>query len=494
MPTAALPIVSGTVRTASLLSDNRTGDQPETPFAALLDTGTGPQIQKTQVRTDKPQRRDTTTATAAPASSKPAPTKPAKDAATETQPASTEATTDVAPKAKDAADTGDKPVDANTDGETSAEGDGTEIDPSAMLDGAAATDVLAAPATTTTPTPVAVAVQAVTTGIVSDGESAPTPEADVVVATVAGITPEAPVDNSETIAAPIAAGGSEEQLAALANKAEVKSEAKTDTVETDAPVDAKPVEAKITEQPKAADAGIDNSEDIAKLDTTSTDPDAEPVKSELHASPENKSAAKPSAEATVESSANGNANAATGPRADAPTLHTLRPDIASPLQNGPLPGTHTVAQHAGQMQMQAPAVAAAVPLTGIAVEIASQAKDGKNRFEIRLDPPELGRIDVRLDVDGQGNVTSRLLVERQDTLDLLRRDSTALERALNDAGLKTSNDGLQFSLRDQGANADQQRNEMSGRTARVVVPTETGSIADPSLYRAPRLGALDIRV
>lgn len=58
---------------------------------------------------------------------------------------------------------------------------------------------------------------------------------------------------------------------------------------------------------------------------------------------------------------------------------------------------------------------------------------GKNRFEIRLDPPELGRIEVRIDVDHDGNVTSRLTVDRADTYDLLRRDATDLERALQDA-------------------------------------------------------------
>ena len=38
-----------------------------------------------------------------------------------------------------------------------------------------------------------------------------------------------------------------------------------------------------------------------------------------------------------------------------------------------------------------------VPIAGLAIEIAGKALAGKNRFEIRLDPPELGRIDVRLD-------------------------------------------------------------------------------------------------
>ena len=101
-------------------------------------------------------------------------------------------------------------------------------------------------------------------------------------------------------------------------------------------------------------------------------------------------------------------------------------------------------------------------MAGLAVEIVTRAREGKNRFEIRLDPPELGRIDVRLDIDRQGNVTSRLLVERADTLDLLRRDFSNLERALNDAGLKTDSGSLQFAMRDQGfTGSGQQQNEFT---------------------------------
>jgi Fe-S oxidoreductase len=73
-----------------------------------------------------------------------------------------------------------------------------------------------------------------------------------------------------------------------------------------------------------------------------------------------------------------------------------------------------------------------VPIAGLAVEITAHAQTGKNHFEIRLDPPELGRIDVRLDVDSSGNVTSRLVVERAETLEVLRRDAPELQRALLD--------------------------------------------------------------
>jgi flagellar hook-length control protein FliK len=115
--------------------------------------------------------------------------------------------------------------------------------------------------------------------------------------------------------------------------------------------------------------------------------------------------------------------------------------------------------------------AAAIPLSGVAFEIASKAQSSTNHFEIRLDPPELGRIEVRLDVDKDGNVTSNMIVDRPETLDLLRRDAGGLDRALQDAGLKTSNNGLQFQLRDQSGQ-QQQQGQSSANTARLVVQDE----------------------
>src|SRR5262249_2195786 len=91
----------------------------------------------------------------------------------------------------------------------------------------------------------------------------------------------------------------------------------------------------------------------------------------------------------------------------------------------------------------------AVPLAGIPIAIPARVEAGEKRFEIRLDPPDLGRIEVTLNVDSSGRATSHLVVDRADTLDLLRRDAPALERALQSAGLTTGDGALQFSLRDQ---------------------------------------------
>ena len=140
----------------------------------------------------------------------------------------------------------------------------------------------------------------------------------------------------------------------------------------------------------------------------------------------------------------------------------------------------------------------AVPISGVAFEITNKALAGKGQFDIRLDPPDLGRIHVRLDVDRDGNVITHMVADRTDTLDMLRKDTAGLERALQDAGLKTSDNSLQFSLRDQSANQQQSNNGGNANTAHIVVDDEQLAANEPAQrnyarYNAPA-GGLDIRV
>jgi flagellar hook-length control protein FliK len=135
----------------------------------------------------------------------------------------------------------------------------------------------------------------------------------------------------------------------------------------------------------------------------------------------------------------------------------------------------------------------ALPLSEIAVTIAAQARSGKSRFDIRLDPPELGRIDVQLNVDSGGNVSSRLIVERPETLDLLRRDALQLERALQDAGLNTGN-GMQFSLADQGFASRNGVIDQAVRAPLVAAVDEPAAPVSAYAAAARRRGGLDITV
>ncbi|RME99900.1 MAG: flagellar hook-length control protein FliK, partial [Alphaproteobacteria bacterium] len=65
-------------------------------------------------------------------------------------------------------------------------------------------------------------------------------------------------------------------------------------------------------------------------------------------------------------------------------------------------------------------------------------------------------------VSRDGQVTTHLVVERAETLDMLQRDARALERALQNAGLDTSEGGMKFSLKDQGL-TQHQANDGNGR-------------------------------
>ena len=92
-------------------------------------------------------------------------------------------------------------------------------------------------------------------------------------------------------------------------------------------------------------------------------------------------------------------------------------------------------------------VTAPVPVSHVPVTIATMASEGTRRFDIRLDPPDLGRIDVTLAVDTDGGIRTHLAVERPETLQLLRNDVHRLDQALSDAGLKADPAGPEVSLR-----------------------------------------------
>jgi flagellar hook-length control protein FliK len=165
----------------------------------------------------------------------------------------------------------------------------------------------------------------------------------------------------------------------------------------------------------------------------------------------------------------------------------IQPQLATPATTSAATLTATAATNAP------------VPLSGLAVEIAASVKSGKSSFEIRLDPADLGRIDVRIDIDRNGQVTSHLTVEKPETLSMLRQDAPQLQRALDDAGLKTGNNGLQFSLRDQSSSGQNNNGSNSGGNAhRLIVSDEDttpAAIAGRSYGRS--LGSssgVDIRV
>jgi flagellar hook-length control protein FliK len=131
----------------------------------------------------------------------------------------------------------------------------------------------------------------------------------------------------------------------------------------------------------------------------------------------------------------------------------------------------------------------------LAAAIAAKSAAGSKTFEIRLDPPEMGRVDVHLTVDNDGKAHALLTADRPQTLELLQRDSQNLERALKDAGLNLSNNSLNFSLKGEGRQGDGGGASMArtrSLTSAVVARAEAANASEINFGSAT--GRLDIRV
>lgn len=125
------------------------------------------------------------------------------------------------------------------------------------------------------------------------------------------------------------------------------------------------------------------------------------------------------------------------------------------------------------------------PTQSVAIQIAAKAQNGAQQFEIRLNPPELGRVDVRLEFTKDGQVTTHLIVERPETLDMLSKDARQLEKALSDAGVDVESEGLTFSLQDQESqgSSSQEQNEQFSNNNQLENEAPTTQIEPETIYR-----------
>ena len=102
----------------------------------------------------------------------------------------------------------------------------------------------------------------------------------------------------------------------------------------------------------------------------------------------------------------------------------------------------------------------------VSVRLKTAAQNGDSTVRIQLKPTDLGQVDVKLEIARDGQVRALVMAERPETLDALQRDSRQLERALQDAGLKTDSNSLEFDLKGrdgQNAQAFAKRDENGGQ-------------------------------
>lgn len=127
----------------------------------------------------------------------------------------------------------------------------------------------------------------------------------------------------------------------------------------------------------------------------------------------------------------------------------------------------------------------------ISVKISKALQAGTDKISIQLRPAELGRVDVKLEMTHDGRVMTVVTAEKQDTLDLLRRDASELQKALADAGLQSGD--MQFNLKGEqqqrtadgddqpngnAGNAEPEASETAENESAVLTAWESGIFMD----------------
>lgn len=90
------------------------------------------------------------------------------------------------------------------------------------------------------------------------------------------------------------------------------------------------------------------------------------------------------------------------------------------------------------------------PAEQVGAHLLRMVKSGIDRFDVQLHPADLGKVDIRLEINKEGLVRVSVTADNPAAYDMLQKDSRALERVLQQAGLQTDSGSLSFNLREDG--------------------------------------------
>ncbi|MEK7265413.1 MAG: flagellar hook-length control protein FliK [Pseudomonadota bacterium] len=205
-------------------------------------------------------------------------------------------------------------------------------------------------------------------------------------------------------------------------------------------------------------------------------PQAEPSpKSNPAAAPAKTNAAAPAVAATVLTPApsvvSGAPAALPAKAADAAVIRDL---ASAKAKTAPL--------KAPRIQPLAPALKAEF------AEILARRLEKTSVFELRLDPPELGRVDGRLAVKDDGKAVLTMTFDNQNAFDLYSRDEQALRHMLAESGLNFSSGDFVFAFKDRHEAAAPQSDFAMSQGLK------SPDAYEPLFHADWSAGALDIRI
>ncbi len=135
----------------------------------------------------------------------------------------------------------------------------------------------------------------------------------------------------------------------------------------------------------------------------------------------------------------------------------------------------------------APMQRPAAPTQEFAQLVAKRLESGATQFEMRLDPPSLGRIEANLRLADDGENLLVLKFENQSAMDLFANDEAALRNALSSSGFEF--DGERLIFEHSGENTDTAGDGNEKNPGIYPEPTY-----DPKYAALWSSGAVDIQI
>ncbi len=136
------------------------------------------------------------------------------------------------------------------------------------------------------------------------------------------------------------------------------------------------------------------------------------------------------------------------------------------------------------------------PAEQVSVQVQNGIRNGLDRINIKLSPATLGNVEVKLEMAPDKTVQAVVYADKAETLDMLERDGRVLQKALEEAGLRTNSDSLSFEQRGSGdpdnAHADKDANGPDGGRNGDGQTADTDAPELPLQARKSHDGLIDI--
>ncbi len=142
--------------------------------------------------------------------------------------------------------------------------------------------------------------------------------------------------------------------------------------------------------------------------------------------------------------------------------------------NNPLTSVITQSQNATQAHP-------ATQMVSATIQKAVKAGEDTN-IKLRLDPPELGRVEVKMSIDKDNMAKIVLTVEKPETFMMLQKDSHVLQQALYESGVDTQGD-ISFELASDNQDFGRDGNQQNGShsSGRKSSDSEDGTLMQTTM-------------